>query len=104
MHDKSREHSSMSDGEARLNAQGRNQGRINAAPPPGTTESHDRATFNDPVPGNIDPTAPASPEQTMPFEKDRTLQDPHVPDLTPQQNAEPSRIVDTHTGKSEDRH
>lgn len=39
-----------------------------AALPPGTTRSHERATFADPVPEGIDPTAPDSPEQTLAFQ------------------------------------
>jgi hypothetical protein len=38
------------------------QGRVQGLPPAGTTPSHDRVSFNDPVPGNIDPTDPDSPE------------------------------------------
>jgi hypothetical protein len=37
--------------------------------PAGTTPSHDRPSFADPVPGGIDPTSPDSPEQT--YERDR---------------------------------
>ena len=29
----------------------------------------DRPSFSDPVPGNIDPTSPQSPEQTMPYDR-----------------------------------
>jgi hypothetical protein len=39
------------------------QGRVRERPPAGTTPSHERASFSDPVSANIDPTAPESPEQ-----------------------------------------
>jgi hypothetical protein len=103
MSDKKAEQSGVGDSESRIHEQGPDQGRISAAPPPGSTESHDRPTFNDPVPGNIDPTAPASPENTVPFQKDRTLQGSGATDLSPQQNLEPWRIVDPATGESEKR-
>ncbi len=43
-------------------------GRVSAATPAGTTRSHDRPSFADPVPADLDPTAPASPEQTLEFQ------------------------------------
>jgi hypothetical protein len=41
------------------------QGRIDGLPPAGTTPSHDRASFTDPLPGNTDPTDPGSIEHSM---------------------------------------
>jgi hypothetical protein len=41
------------------------QGRMKAQPPAGTTPSHERASFSDPVSENTDPTAPDSPENTF---------------------------------------
>jgi len=41
------------------------QGREKLAVPDGPTPSHERPSFADPVPGNIDPTDPESPEQTV---------------------------------------
>jgi hypothetical protein len=37
------------------------QGSIANAPPSGTSPSHDRVPFSDPLPGNVDPTEPGSP-------------------------------------------
>jgi len=42
-------------------ADGPNQGRIENAPPAGTTPSHDRVSFADPLPDNLDPTDPEAP-------------------------------------------
>jgi hypothetical protein len=39
------------------------QGRIVSDTPVGTTPSHERPSFRDPVPDNMDPTSPGSPEQ-----------------------------------------
>jgi len=44
------------------------QGRVRNMPPSGTTRSHVRPSFSDPVPGDLDPTSPASPEQTLEFQ------------------------------------
>ncbi len=44
---------------------GTEQGRIQHTAPPGATDSHQRATFSDPLPEAIDPTSPSSPEQTL---------------------------------------
>jgi hypothetical protein len=38
------------------------QGRIEGLPPAGTTPSHDRPSYRDPVPGDTDPIDPRSPE------------------------------------------
>jgi hypothetical protein len=38
------------------------QGRIEGLPPAGTTPSHDRVSFTDPLPDNTDPTEPEGPE------------------------------------------
>ena len=38
-----------------------NQGRIENAPPAGTTSTHDRVSFSDPLPENLDPTDPGAP-------------------------------------------
>jgi hypothetical protein len=37
------------------------QGRIENAPPAGTTPTHDRVSFSDPLPDNLDPTDPEAP-------------------------------------------
>jgi len=37
------------------------QGRIENAPPAGTTPTHDRVSFSDPLPDNLDPTDPGAP-------------------------------------------
>ena len=37
------------------------QGRIVNAPPAGTTPTHDRVSFTDPLPDNLDPTDPGAP-------------------------------------------
>ena len=39
------------------------QGRIVNDEPAGTTPTGDRPSYRDPVSGNIDPTAPGSPEK-----------------------------------------
>jgi hypothetical protein len=39
------------------------QGRVADMPPAGTTPSHDRVSYSDPVAGNIDPTAPDAPTE-----------------------------------------
>jgi hypothetical protein len=41
------------------------QGRIVSDAPVGTTPSHERPSFQDPVPENMDPTEPGSPEQEL---------------------------------------
>ena len=38
------------------------QGRVRNMPPAGTSPSHDRVTFSDPVAGGVDPTSPAGPD------------------------------------------
>lgn len=43
-------------------------GHVDAATPAGTTRSHDRPSYSDPVAADVDPTAPASPEQTLEFQ------------------------------------
>lgn len=48
--------------------QRQSMGRVLDATPAGTTRSHDRPSFSDPVPADLDPTAPASPEQTLEFQ------------------------------------
>lgn len=39
------------------------QGRVSDMPPIGTTGSHDRQSYSDPLASNMDPTAPNSPEE-----------------------------------------
>jgi len=39
------------------------QGRVEGLPPAGTTPTHDRASYTDPLPGNADPTDPGRPEK-----------------------------------------
>jgi hypothetical protein len=39
------------------------QGRIVGLPPAGTSPLHDRVSFSDPLPDNMDPTDPESPER-----------------------------------------
>ncbi|HMA22738.1 MAG: hypothetical protein ACM37U_05880 [Gemmatimonas sp.] len=34
------------------------QGRVTGMPPAGTTPTHDRVSFSDPIAGNVDPTSP----------------------------------------------
>lgn len=41
-------------------ADGSLQGRVVGMPPAGTTPTHDRVSFSDPIAGNIDPTSPGS--------------------------------------------
>ena len=36
------------------------QGRVTGMPPAGSTPTHDRVSFSDPIAGNIDPTSPES--------------------------------------------
>jgi len=43
-------------------AEGASQGRVSNMPPAGTSPSHDRVTFSDPVAGGVDPTSPWSPD------------------------------------------
>ena len=45
------------------------QGRVTDRQVAGTTPSHDRPSFRDPVPSNMDPTDPDSPEQTLDYQK-----------------------------------
>lgn len=47
---------------------GRSQGRVHDMPASGTTRSHIRPSFADPVPDDEDPTAPDSPEQTLAYQ------------------------------------
>jgi hypothetical protein len=42
-------------------AEAPSQGRIESAPPAGTTPSHDRVSYSDPLPDNLDPTDPGAP-------------------------------------------
>ena len=44
---------------------GRGQGRVQNMPHAGTTRSHDRASFSDPLADGMDPTSPGSPEQSL---------------------------------------
>ena len=48
---------------------GRGFGRVDGMPPVGTTPSHTRESFSDPLAANTDPTAPGSPEQTLEFQR-----------------------------------
>lgn len=41
------------------------QGRVEGLPPAGTTPSHDRPSFADPLAGKMDPTDPSAPEYTV---------------------------------------
>jgi hypothetical protein len=34
------------------------QGRVTGMPPAGTTPTHDRVSYSDPIAGNVDPTSP----------------------------------------------
>jgi hypothetical protein len=47
---------------------GRSQGRVRDMPPSGTSRSHVRPSFSDPVADDADPTAPQSPEQTLAYQ------------------------------------
>lgn len=47
---------------------GRSQGRVADMPPSGTTRSHVRPSFADPVADDGDPTSPESPEQTRTYQ------------------------------------
>jgi len=38
-------------------ADGPRQGRVDGMPPAGTTPTHDRVSFSDPIAGNVDPTS-----------------------------------------------
>jgi hypothetical protein len=73
------------------------QGRMKPLPPPGTTPSHTRATFSDPVPDDIDPTSPESPEQTLSFQHQDSEEAERVrrekDQLEPHQNIEDWRRV-----------
>jgi hypothetical protein len=77
------------------------QGRVSDSPPAGTTPSHDRPSFADPVPGNIDPTAAESPENTVLYDRANVANDgarvSPDPD-SPQDNLERWRIVDAGPG------
>jgi hypothetical protein len=65
------------------------QGHVASTTPPGTTPTHERATFADPVPENLDPTSPASPESTFSYQHDhRGVQRPLSGTDEPQQNIE----------------
>jgi hypothetical protein len=68
------------------------QGRMKAQPRVGTTPSHDRPSFRDPVASNIDPTSPESPEQTLSYQHEQGAEiEPHqgrINDSDPQQNIE----------------
>jgi hypothetical protein len=73
------------------------QGRIVDATPPGSTPSHDRATYSDPVPDDMDPTAPLSPEQTLSYQQDDgpvQFRGNNGRDDSPQQNLEDWRRQD----------
>lgn len=89
----------MKDGsDSRVHEEGPMQGRVTDVPPPGTTPSHARATFSDPVPGNMDPTEPQSPENTMPYDREHVANDGARmrPDAeAPQDNLEQWRVVDS---------
>lgn len=55
------------------------QGRVIGATAAGTTVSHDRPSFSDPVPDNTDPTAPESPEQTLEYQHHTSDEDEWLP-------------------------
>lgn len=87
--------------EQRVHAAGPLQGRVTAAPPAGTTPSHERPSFRDPVADNMDPTSPESPESTMPYDRANVATDgarmrPHSE--SPQDNLEDWRRVDVGDG------
>ena len=73
------------------------QGHMKPLPPPGTTPSHTRATFSDPVPEDIDPTSPESPEQTLSYQHQQGEEAERVrrekDRLEPHQNIEDWRRV-----------
>ena len=43
-------------------------GRVRDMPPAGTTPLHSLPSYADPVAENLDPTSPASPEQTLDYQ------------------------------------
>lgn len=55
------------------------QGRVGDTTAAGTTLSHDRPSFADPVPDNTDPTAPESPEQTLEYQHQTSDDDEWLP-------------------------
>jgi hypothetical protein len=78
------------------------QGRIASNIPAGTTPTHDRPTFSDPLPGNTDPTEPNAPEQVIPLQPERErAADPEMRiDAigAPQQNIQDWRRTDAGPG------
>lgn len=62
------------------------QGRVTERPRAGTTPSHDRESFSDPIASNIDPTAPDSPEQTLAYQRENSHAAPLVETDNPHQN------------------
>jgi len=62
------------------------QGRVTERPRAGTTPSHDRPSYRDPVPGNTDPTDPGSPEQTLSYQHDNSHAPPLLDPDDPHQN------------------
>ena len=92
---------SVGESEARIHDSGPMQGRVSDAPPAGTTPSHDRPSFADPVPGNMDPTAPDSPENTVLYDRENVANDGArvKPESdSPQDNLERWRVVDAGPG------
>ena len=83
----------------RMQEKGPRQGHISAASASGTPGSNDRASFSDPVAGNMDPTSPQSPEQTMPFSRHdaRDVRESARPSGPAQQNLEDWRRRDVNS-------
>ncbi len=74
------------------------QGRIGRTTAAGTTISHDRPSFSDPVPDNTDPTAPESPEQTLEYQHQNSGDDEWLPpDLRTDDPFAPPGAVDSPT-------
>ncbi|HVX40822.1 MAG TPA: hypothetical protein VHB25_14725 [Gemmatimonadaceae bacterium] len=64
---------------ARVGFDAARQGRIEHTTAAGTTLSHDRPSFSDPVPDNTDPTAPESPEQTLAYQHETSADQEWLP-------------------------
>ncbi|HEX4683693.1 MAG TPA: hypothetical protein VH277_13330 [Gemmatimonadaceae bacterium] len=82
------------------------QGRMKAQPPAGTTPSHERPSFSDPVSANTDPTSPESPEQTLAFQHEQSDEADQVrrekDRLEPHQNIEDWRRTRVVEGDARD--
>lgn len=62
------------------------QGRVTERSRAGTTPSHDRPSYRDPVADNTDPTDPDSPEQTLAYQHDNSQAAPLLDPENPHQN------------------